>query len=299
MTAPVPTIPGRLYASRPGPWELTYNGLLIGDQSDVMLSGITGLREQPPVRSGNQPKPRAHGAFGGRNYYAERLVQAKLLVQAPQNDFETVLRALGTAFANITDPAGALPLQFQLGTWDNPRQLWCRPTKGGLPVDLDYQYRKATVPVEFTADDPLIYDTVQQSATAALPSPTAGLTFPAAAPFTFGASSGGSMQITLAGNEATPPTFTITGPVTWPQLTLGSQFLAFQVTLAAGDTLVVDCSAAAATLNGSVSRGNTIVAGSSYFWLPPGTSTIGFSSVDATQVTGTCQCTASSAWGWY
>jgi hypothetical protein len=295
----VPTIPGRLFASSPGPWQLTFNGLLIGNNGDVELSAISGLREMPPLRTSDQSKPRAHGSFGGRNYYAERIVHAELLVQAPQNDFEAVLRQVGNAFANITDPAGALALQFQLGTWDNPRQLFCRPTKGGEPVDKDYQYRKATIPVELTADDPLIYDTVQQSVSTGLPSPTAGLTFPAAAPFTFGASSGGSMQLTNAGNEATPPVFTITGPLTWPQLTLGSMFLAFQVTLAAGDVLVVDCGAGTATLNGTASRANTVVTGSTYFWLPPGTSTIGFASVDATQVTGTCQCTASSAWGWY
>lgn len=299
MTAPVATAPGRLYAASPGPWQMTFNGLLIGDQADIGLNKISGLREMPPLRSGDLPKPRAHGAFGGRNYYGERIVQAEFLVQAPTNDFEAVLRAAGTAFASITDPAGAIPLKFQLGTWDNPRQLYCRPTKGGLPVDLDYQYRKAVIPVEFTADDPLIYDTAQQSQTTGLPSPTAGLSFPAGAPFAFGASSGGSLQITNAGNENTPPAFTISGPLTWPQLTLGSAFLAFQVTLAAGDVLVVDCGASTAILNGTASRANTVVTGSSYFWLPPGTSTIGFSSVDATQVTGTCQVTASSAWGWY
>jgi hypothetical protein len=176
--------------------------------------------------------------------------------------------------------------------------VWCRPTKGGYPIDVGFQARKVIVPVELTANDPLIYDTNSQQASTGLPSPTAGLSFPAAAPFTFGASSGGSLQVVNAGNEATPPVFTIAGPVTWPQLTLGSLFLGFQVTLAAGDTLVIDCSAATATLNGTASRGNTIVTGSTYFFLPPGTSTVGFSSVDATQVTGTCTCSAASAWGW-
>jgi hypothetical protein len=298
MTAVV-TAPGRLYAASPGAWQLTYNGLLIGDGADVGLLEVHGLRELPPVRTGATARPRAHGTFGGRNYYDKRIVDATFLVQAPSNDFEAVLAACGTAFANIVDPAGALPLRFQLGSWSGPRQVTCRPVKGGVPVNVDYAQRRAEIPVQFEADDPLIYDTAAQTPITGLPSPTAGLGFPAGAPFAFGASSGGSLSIANAGNEPTPPVFTITGPCTWPQLTLGSLFLAFAITLGAGDTLVVDCNAQTATLNGTADRGNTVVTGSEYFLLPVGSSTVGFSSVDATQVTGTCQAAAASAWGWY
>jgi hypothetical protein len=303
MTAVV-TAPGLLYAASPGAWQLTYNGLLIGAGADVQLLELSGLRELPPTRSGDVAKPRQHGAFGGRTLFDERIVTAKLGVSAPTNDFETVLAAVSSAFPNITDPANLLPLQFQVPGWSTPRQVWCRPTQGGYPIDLGYQFRKVTIPVQLTAPDPLIYDTAVQTASTGLPSPTAGLGFPASAPFTFGASSGGSVQLVNAGNEAAPIVFTINGPVTWPQLTLGSLFLGFQVSLGAGDKLVVDTGAGTAVLKGTASRAGTIVTGSTYFYLPPATaagpttSTIGFSSVDATQVTGTLTATASSAWGW-
>lgn len=282
-------------------YQLSYNGLTFGEGCDVQLVSAEGLREAPPVRSGDVPKPRRHGAWAGLNPFGERIITLTLQVFGETSQpFETVLAGVTKAFANISDPAGLLPLQFMMPGWATARQVTGRPTKGGWPVDTSYAARKATIPVEFTCPDPLIYDTATQSPSAGLPSPTAGLSFPVGFNVGFGASSGGSLHLANAGNEGLPPVWTFTGPITWPTLTLGSASLGFEITLNSGDTLVVDCRNRTVVLNGTASRFGTVMTGSSFFTIPPGGATVGFSSVDSTQVSGTVTAAnqPTGAWGW-
>lgn len=284
------------------PYQLSYNGLVFGAGCDVQLVSVTGLREAPATRGGDLAKPRRHGSFAGLTLFGERIVTMTLGVSVTVAGFESVVSGMAAAFANISDPDSLLPLQFNLSpAWASARQVVGRVTKAGYPVDVDYghSYLKA-IPVEITCPDPLIYDTATQNSSAALPSPTAGLAFPAGFPLAFGASAGGSMQVVNNGNETLYPAFLFTGPVTWPTVTFGAATLGFQVTLGAGDTLLVDCSAGTAVLNGAASRAGTIITGSTYFGIPPGGGTVGFSSVDAVQVTGTVTCTGLpvAAWGW-
>jgi hypothetical protein len=83
-------------------------------------------------------------------------------------------------------------------------------------------------------------------------------------------------------------------------VSLGSATLKFNITLGSTDTLVIDTSPGvhSVTLNGTASRNNTIAGGSTWFVLPPGSSTIGFASTDATQVSGTCTVQFRNAWSW-
>lgn len=281
------------------PFQLSFNGLVFGALCDVQIQKITGLRGLPAIRSSDLPRPRAHGSFAGFLFMGERIITADLSVSVTMVDpFETVLTQVGDAFAPVSDPNGLAPLQFLLPGWANPRQVMCRPTKGGLPVDVNYQFHRALIPVELTCPDPRIYDTAGQAVTIGLPSPTAGLTFPTGFPAVFGASSGGSGQIVNAGNVDSAPVFTIRGPVTWPQISFGALTLGFGLALSATDTLVVDCAARTVVLNGTASRYNTLLSGSAFFTIPPGTATIGFTSTDSTTVTGTVTAALSSAWGW-
>jgi hypothetical protein len=282
------------------PFQLSYNGLTFGAGCDVQIVSIKGLREKPAVRSGDVPRPRQHGSFAGRTLFGERIVVATLTVFGPTIDpFETVLAKVAAAFPNVADPKLQLPLQFMMPGWATPRRVTGRPTNGGWPVDADYQAHKATIPVEITCNDPLIYDTATTTLSVGLPSPTAGMHFPAAFDLAFGASTGGSLALPNAGDEPAPTVFTFTGPLTWPMISLGSATLGFQITLGAGDTLVVDCDARTAVLNGTASRVGTLMAGSSWLYIPPGGSSIGFSSLDSVAVAGTVTASlAAGTWGW-
>lgn len=277
-----------------------FNGLSFGPGTDVQLAKIDGLRALPSLRSGDVAIPRRDGSYPGINLLAERIFTVDLSVTVTGAPFETVLENVANALQNIQDPAKLLPLQFLAPGWLGPRQIMCRPTKGGLPIDLDYSFHRASIAVEFTASDPLIYDTVLQTVSAGLPSPTAGLTFPVTFPVTFGASTGGSMQVTNAGNYATAPVFTIQGPVTNPMVSLTStgQFMKLNLTLGSSDSVVIDMGVRTVTLNGTASRFNTVATGSSWFLLPPGTSSVGVASSDSTSVAAVFTTAFRSAWGW-
>lgn len=280
-----------------GNYQLSYNGLTIGAGTDVQLVSFDGLRALPGIRSSDQARPRADGSFGGLNFMDERVLTLDLLVAVTvTNPWETVLQTLADAFLHISDPGALLPLQIQLPGWTQALQVKCRPTKYSNPIDVPYSFHKASVKVELTAPDPLIYAASSSSASAGLPNPTAGVTFPVTWPMSFGSSSGGSLALSNTGNWPTPLTFTIQGPCTNPWVSMGGAKLTFNITLGSSDTLTVDTGAHTVTLNGTANRYNTLAVGSQWFVAPVGSSTVNFGSGDATQVTATCTVTYSSAW---
>jgi hypothetical protein len=281
-------------------YQGSYNGLNFGPGTNVQLVKIEGLRDTTSQASGDTPLPRLDGVAPGINTLGERVLVLTFAVFAPSVPFETVIASIATAFQPISNPSAQLVLQFQLPGWASPRQVTGRPGHGGIPIDLDFQYNVAqSFAIELVCSDPLIYDSTLQTNSAGLPSPTAGLTFPATPNFVFGASTGGSFQVTNLGNYPAPFQITITGPCTNPLITLGSQFLGFTVTLGASDSLVIDTHSFAhsAVLNGTASRAGTILTGSSWLTLPPGVSTIGVASSDSSPVTALFTGAWRSSWG--
>lgn len=284
------------------PYDGTFNGLTWGPTHSLQLGPAgygTGLRSLPQIRSGDQAKARQNNYWAGLNVLGERIWVTTFDVFSPSISTETLLAQVSAAFQNIADPRAQLPFEFILPGWANSRFLTCRPTKANIPVDLNYQFGVVEIPVEFTANDPLLYSSVLKTASTGLPSPTAGLTFPVTFNVTFGASTGGSMSVTNAGNYITAPVFTITGPVTNPAISFPAtgQFFTVAINLIVGDTLVIDMAAHTVTLNGTASRYNLVTTGSSWFGIPPGTWSIGVASTDSSPVAALFTTTWRDAWG--
>jgi hypothetical protein len=147
-------------------FQYLWNGLTVGAGTDVQIVGEEGLRRVPPVRSDNVAKPRMDGAFAGFNFLDERVAVLTLAMTVTKAaPFETVLSDVTYAFQPTFDPNNEQYLQFLYPGWDSPRQIKCRVTKAGFPTDLDYSFHKiSSMPIEFTATDPLIYDSVNQNA---------------------------------------------------------------------------------------------------------------------------------------
>lgn len=284
-------------------YQSSFNGLTWGAGTDIQVTGITGLRGMPSIRSGDVAKARRNGSFPGQNFFDERVAVFDLNVfggAIPSGaTVEQTLTGMAAAFQNIEDPAAQLPLATMLPGWAEPRTLTCRPTGYTLGIDTNYQFNDVKVAVQFTASDPLIYGFTLKSVSTGLPSPTAGLQFNVTFPAVFGASTGGSMQVANNGLYPTPPVFIINGPVKNPLVSLVAtgQFFGVQLTLTATDQLVIDMNARTVTLNGTASRYNAALTGSSWFALPVGTSTIGVQSKDATAVAAQFTCQYRDAWG--
>ena len=282
-------------------YQLSYNGLTFGAGTDVQLVSAYGLRALPGIRSSDVARPRADGSFAGLNFLDERIVTLNLLIAVTTtNPWETVLENVHNAFLHISNPAALLPLAFYLPGWAGSRQVTCRPSKGVTPISVNYSYHYAELMVELTCPDPLVYDATAQSASTGLPNPTAGAAFPWSFPLSWGASSGGALNLSNIGNYNTPIVFTIAGPCTNPQIVNAAtgQTLSFAITLANTDSLVVDTGAHTVTLNGTANRYNTLNIGSQWFTCPPGSLTVNFLSGDATLVAGTLTAAWSNAWAW-
>lgn len=116
----------------------------------------------------------------------------------------------------------------------------------------------------------------------------------------FGPTSGGALLTNNVGNYPTWPTFTLTGPLTNPKVTLQStgEFFALNTTLSASDTIVIDMKAGTVILNGSTTRYNTMVTGSSWFTLPVGAGSVQVSSTSASYEDGLFAIDYRSAWSW-
>lgn len=281
-------------------WSGSYNGLAFGVGANVQFNNIKGLRAHPGQRSGDIPKGRQDGVNAGLNYLNARIFTMDLVAFNPTVAFETVVSSITNAFQPISDPTFQLPLELLLPGWPTSRIINCRCTNGAIDIDNAFVYFKSVVPIEMTAADPLIYgSTMKTSGPTGLPSPTVGLMFPVTFDTTFGATSGGSLVVTNAGNYITAPVFTIVGPVTSPMVTFTptGQFFGLNLTLAAGDTVVIDMGARTVTLNGTAYRFNTVVNGSSWWGIPVGTWSIGLSSSDSAPVAGTFAVNYRDAWG--
>jgi hypothetical protein len=283
------------------------DGSIVGAGANgISYTNITGLRALPTLRASDTDQPQADGALPGMSFLGERLVQITWQITAPPGGLEPAVSLLSRNWQNVPDPTKAvlrggdyltavglgLPvtpsmLQVKLPGRQQPLLLLGRPSKFDLPVDVNYQYQYLSFTSEWAIPDGVLYDAGVQTASCALPSAAAGLTFPASAPFVFGGSNGGTASVNNGGAYPAWPVFVLWGPIKSPKITNLSSGLSMQlnIALAAGDRATIDMQGKVVTLNGA-NRNNTVDTRSSFFSAAPGTNTFGLSSADAVTVTG-------------
>jgi hypothetical protein len=166
-------------------------------------------------------------------------------------------------------------IELPLLCGDNGNRLInCRPRNVAVPRKMPYHgVFNVEALVELVATDPRIYSATQSTATTGLATSSGGMMFPATFPLSFGSvGSGGIVTVTNAGQFATDAIFTINGPVVNPiieNVTAGAM-LTLGITLASGDSLVLNTANKSIVLNGTASRTSTLLVGSAWFSLAPG-----------------------------
>lgn len=278
---------------------------IFGAGTDVGLVGISGLRDLPGIRQGNENRGQRDGMWPGLNLVGERTVGVNYQITTPSTTTEEALTAVTAAHQNVSDPeticmtagdylrqkAGigvAKPIysvMVQLPNRAAPLIYFGRPVRFSAPITPEYQYGRVDISTEWSCPDGLLYDNVIISGQCGLPNPTSGARFPATFNMTFGTSSGGSFQMDNTGAYTTAPFFTITGPVSYPIISNHStgQQIKLNIVLEAGDKLSVDCQSGTVNLNGA-NRNNAVDISTTFFGLTPGTNTIGFASADSAAV---------------
>lgn len=281
-------------------------GTIVGAGTAVGLKDITGLRSLPDLTDGDTPRGQSDGTLSGPSYLSSRRVAFNFEIFDP-GDMEAAIKMVTRNFQNIRNAsdeimsageylsniatAGSKPVSsilVQLPGRAGPLMLLGRPSRLALPVDKQYSLRNPSIAAEWKVPDGVLYDEALQTGSCGLPNPVGGLTFPATPPFSFGYSSGGSVLLTNAGDYQTFAVIKITGPCTRPRVTLQStgEYMSINLTLKAGDVLLIDMQNQLITFNGA-NRNNAVDVGSSFFDCPPGDSSFGFGSSDSVSVAGT------------
>lgn len=281
-------------------WQYSFRSLLLGSGQIWAIQEADGL-DLPKVRNQDPDRPLDSGQFEGLDYMSGRDITLKLHSQFASNAaMRSALTALETVMNPPEDAVTEYPIWFQRP--GNPL-LCCqvRPRQFRLTSDRKTSSPKIYQPLcQLHATSAYVYGPTQ-SQTIQVPGVSAGFAFNLAFNLSFGGGgSVGVLTINNTGVVSARPVFFFTGPMIVPTITNGSltnnPFISVNMTLAAGDLLVVDTDLdgpsivyyAAGSSSGS-SRLINLVSGSTPFKLQVGTNKLVLTSQDSAPTGGTCE----------
>lgn len=243
----------------------------------------------PDVQGGGViPRSGDQGAWASPQYFQARTLTWTVTASAPSQALRDVARQLLSSAVPVSDLATL--------TVGEPVPKQVRVRRSGKITEAYPTLADVTFTIGLVAPDPRKYGTQVYSASAnALPSGGTGFTSPFTSPFSVPAQApGGSLAVTNAGNFETRPVITITGPISAPGLvnvTTGQTVSWSGLTVPSGSQLIVDFDARQALLDGGYAPADAF---SSWWTLPPGTSTIQLTGNSDSGAAFVCQW--SSAW---
>jgi hypothetical protein len=235
----------------------------------VDITQVSGL-DNAPLRTTTDEHQGMDGTYIDSPYESMRTIILTGTLYTPPGDPDTLLKSLRADYNNnlvrpfyIQHPGQAV--QFVNGQG------------GGLQYDVDVNRRTNRTAVQFTvlAGDPYIYDYPLQVSTIGSPSVSVvGTSFNMAFNVGFGGAipTNGAVVINN-GTHTAYPVITLTGPLTNPVLvdSVNGITMSFNISISAGDLLVIDCRNKSVVLNSMVSRRSTLT-GLQWFKVPAGAS---------------------------
>lgn len=254
-------------------YSFAFNGQVFGGAgSPYQILSVDGLESLPGIRNQDDNRGYADGMFTGRDFLNGRMVSIIFQTFGSQGvsaqvNYDTIQRAL------LPQQQGTTPLYFKFPTSPTQEQFINARVRGlKTVVDPNYTYGMITSQVEFFCPDPNYYNNNLQTATMAYLPPT-GRTYNRIYNLVYDPSSAIiSTTVTNLGWGTTYPTISLVGPIANPVLgnETTNDYLYFNCTLTASDTLVVDLYNKLITLNGNPAR--NLLASGTWFDAPPGNS---------------------------
>lgn len=240
----------------------------------VDISDVVGL-DNAPYRETERDHEGTDGGFMDAEFEKGRPVVVRGTIFANTSNMESFLDTLKS---NWAPSRTNIPFYFKAPGVEE-RCVFVKPL--GCKYDWTTLRRTGQAEVQFKmfAEDPRLYSAALQSVNIPYGG-AAGIGFDFNLNFDFGfgpAIAPTGADITNTGNRATPVIFTITGPVTMPTIvndTL-SKNLAFNISLSASDSLVIDMANHTVMLNGSLNYRNVLLA-PNWYLLEPGSNFIRF-----------------------
>jgi len=242
-------------------FKLGNSGVILNTDSVlsfVDIDRVTGL-DSAPYRITERDHEGTDGGFIDAEFEKGRTVLLEGTVYGSTGTIESYLDSLK---ANYAPSTSLQPFYFKV-PGVNERVLFVKPL--GCRYDWETARRLGTTQIQFSvyAEDPRIYDSTLIQATITQGAQTfPGFGFDFGFDFGFGGTTSTSdgTTVTNSSNRPSPPTFSMTGPVTNPEIlsdTAGTS-LKFIIGLAGSDTLTVDTYYRTVKLNGTANRRGTL-----------------------------------------
>jgi hypothetical protein len=264
--------------------QLTSTGVILNDDSVsfpfVDVDRFVGF-DSAPYRETIRDHEGADGGFIDAEFEQGRDISIEGTVYGTVGNVETYMDSLKANYAPVKTP---LPLYFKVPGVAQ-RVMFVKPR--GVRYDIDSAQRTGQTPVQFLAyaEDPRIYD--DNLLTVVIPFgglATTGFGFNFGFNLSFGAVvPPAGANIFNGGNRPTPAVLTITGPVVNPRIVddTDSKTLPFNITLGAGDLLVIDLLNRTVVLNGATNKRAALLS-SDWFLFNPGNTFIRFGGASGT-----------------
>lgn len=267
-------------------YQAYFNGLTMGAGTPYSIQNISGLKDLPPIRSQDDDRGYFDGSFSGNDFLSGRTITINLIVlNGNGNSAQQNANILKTAL--MFQKTGTQPFQFQLSPDEGLKFVNGRVRGQSILVDQNFSYGYIVAQFKIFCPDPRIYDNTQLSLFLSAGTPL-GRGYPRTYPISYGGGSNTAQGVIAnAGNATTYPVITITGPAVNPSIGNFStgQAMAFNVTLAATDVLVIDLQARTITLNGNPAR-NLLTGASQWFSALAGNSSYYFTATGTTVLSG-------------
>lgn len=207
----------------------------------------------PPPRQDVRDRARRHGSVDRTRYYQARLLEiTDAVLKGDPADVWTNLDELKGSFALGTDHI----VRFRRKGMTVDERVTCK-VAAELGADVNFETLGVILwSVALLAADPRIYSDVLTTARYSPTSAAGGVGLPLEFPLVFSGGTGSStLTVTNNGNYETPPTFTVDGPATAGfsivNESTGEEIVTQGITLAEGDSLVIDVDAREVTLAGT------------------------------------------------
>jgi hypothetical protein len=237
------------------PGQLQYGDMLMGGGTSAGWRELVGWRDLPAGEVSDYPRPQGHGAYPGDVWGGPVTVTFTFLLRS------ATLADRAEAIAALEQFAPMDGVDRMLAVNDTGDGTWfrmARVTGRSIPQDHHFGHAPLVCSIQFLCADPRRYSLTEYTRTVTQPSGSGGLIYPLAYPLDYGTWTGGGASGSSLGAVDTPLVATFIGPMASPVLHGPDWTLAFDINLAAGESLVVDTLEGTALLNGTTDRAYTI-----------------------------------------
>lgn len=255
---------------------VTYKGFSLGTGTPYPVTGLTGIRDMPGVRTDDYEYPNRDGDLTSPDLLEHRTIVMSLGI-------------LGNSMAELYSLRDALQAAIVIGDSVSPlvigtKLFYAKPRKRDIPDDLSAPWRLGEAAIEWYCADPLEYSTDETVVSVGLPVSSGGLTIPIVVPVVLGvATTGGEIVVYNNGNAPAPVKLTFIGELVNPQVRHAEQgrVLHMTYTTLPGETLELDSARHSVTLTAGPSR-RAFLDQAQWFSLNPGPNTLQFSADSST-----------------